>query len=184
MVKVSYKSFENNLLLVLFFFIICACSNDLDKIKKITYDPKSPDEVSKNLTIYHSESGYAKLNIFAQHAETYSEPPVTKLKDSVKIDFFDENGTISSTLTAKYGEIDHKTDKMYVKDSVKLTNHADQRTLYTSILYWMQADSSIYTDQNVRIESPKGIAYGTSLHAKQDFSYYKITDPKGIYEFE
>lgn len=161
-----------------------SCTNDLDKIKKITYDPKAPNEVSVNLNIYYADSGYAKLNIFAVHAETYSKPHITKLKDSLKVDFYDDQGKITTTLTAKYGEVDHETGKMFVKDSVKLVNHADQRTMYTSILYWNQSDSTIYTDQNVRLISPKGKAFGTSLRAKQDFTSYKITDPRGAYEFD
>lgn len=164
--------------------VFSSCTNDLDKIKKITYDPKSPDEVSRNLTIYYADSGYAKLNIFAVHAETYNKPHVTHLKDSLKVDFFDDNGTITSTLTAKFGEINHDTGMMYVKDSVKLVNHSDKRVLHTTVLYWNQSDSTIYTDQNVRLVSPKGTAYGTSLTTKQDFSRYEITDPRGAYEFE
>src|SRR5690606_4447424 len=117
-------------------------------------------------------------------AETYSKPHVTKLKDSLKVDFFDEKGTITSTLTAKYGEVNHETGRMFVKDSVKFVNHADKRIMYTDILYWDQSDSTIYTDQNVRLISPKGKAYGSSLKAKQDFSSYKITDPRGAYEFD
>lgn len=170
------------LLLSTIFFV--SCTNDLDKIKKITYDPKSPDEVSRNLTIYYADSGYAKLNIFAVHAETFSKPHLTVLKDSLKVDFYDEMGTITSTLTAKYGEVDHASGKMFVKDSVKLVNHSDQRTMYTTILYWTQGDSSIYTNENVRLVSPKGVAYGTSLRTKQDFSMYKITNPRGAYEFD
>jgi len=184
MTKMFFKYCESILKIILIIACVSACTNDLDKIKKITYDPKSPDEISKNITIYQSKEGLTKITIFAKHAETYSEPPITQLKDSLKIDFFDENGNITSILTAKFGEINHQTNKMYVKDSVKLVNIADKRTLYTSILYWEQADSSIYTDQNVQLESEKGIAYGTSLKAKQNFSYYKITDPKGAYEFE
>jgi LPS export ABC transporter protein LptC len=164
--------------------VLFSCKNDLHKIKKITYDPNSPDEVSQRLRIYYADSGYAKLNIFALHAETYSKQQLTKLKDSIQVDFFDDNGTITSTLTAKYGEVNHESGKMFVKDSVKLVNHADNRTMYTSILYWNQSDSTIYTDQNVRLVSPKGTAFGTSLKAKQDFTNYKITDPRGAYEFE
>ncbi|HLU87843.1 MAG TPA: LPS export ABC transporter periplasmic protein LptC [Taishania sp.] len=164
--------------------MLISCTNDLDQIKRITYDPKSPDEVSQNISIYFADSGYAKLTIFAVHAETYSKPHVTKLKDSLKVDFFDEKGTITSTLTAKYGEVNHETGRMFVKDSVKFVNHADKRIMYTDILYWDQSDSTIYTDQNVRLISPKGKAYGSSLKAKQDFSSYKITDPRGAYEFD
>lgn len=160
-----------------------SCTNDLNKIKKITYNPESPDEVSQKLTIYYVDSGYAKLNIFALHAETYSKQQLTKLKDSIQVDFFDDNGKITTTLTAKYGEINHESGKMFVKDSVKLVNHADKRTMYTTILYWNQLDSTIYTDQNVRLVSPKGTAFGSSLTAKQDFTSYRITDPRGAYEF-
>lgn len=161
-----------------------ACTNDLDKIKKITYDPKSPNEVSTNLNIYFADSGYAKLNIFAVHAETYSKPNVTKLKDSLKVDFYDDNGVVTSTLTAKYGEVNNDTGQMFVRDSVRLLNHADQRLLKTTILYWNQSDSTIYTNENVQLDSPKGRAYGTSLKAKQDFTSYKITDPRGAHEFD
>lgn len=169
--------------LIVVIVLLVGCTNDLDKIKKITYSPKAPDEVSQNLTIYFADSGYAKLNIFASHAETYSKPHITQLKDSLKIDFFDEKGVITTTLTAKFGEVNHDTGKMYVKDSVRLVNHAEKRIMYTSILYWNQSDSTIFTDQNVRLISPKGKAYGTSLKAKQDFTNYRITDPRGAYEF-
>lgn len=160
-----------------------ACTNDFNSIKKITDDPKSPNEVSVNLNIYYADSGYAKLNIFASHAETFLNPHITYLKDSLKVDFYDEDGQITSTLTAKYGEVNHESGKMFVKDDVKLVNYADKRTLYTSILYWNQMDSTIYTDQQVRLVSPKGQAFGSSLKAKQDFTSYKITDPRGAYEF-
>lgn len=164
--------------------LLSSCTNDLNQIQRITYDPKSPNEVSKNMSIYFADYGYAKINIFAKLAETYANPHVTILKDSLKVDFFDENGEISSTLTAKYGEVNHETAKIFVRDSVQLTNHKDQRTMYTSVLYWNQLDSVIYTDQRVCLKSPKGIAFGSSLHAKQDFTTYKITDPKGAYEFD
>lgn len=164
--------------------ILYSCTNDLDTIKKITYDPESPDEVSQNLTIYYADSGYAKLNIYALHAETYTKSQITQLKDSLKVDFYDDFGQVTSTLTAKFGEINHESGRMYVKDSVKLVNHSDKRTLYTSILFWNQKDSTIFTDENVKLVSPKGTAYGSSLRAKQDFTYYKIKDPKGAYEFD
>ena len=172
------------LVLSAFSAVFYSCTNDLDKIKKITYDPKAPNEVSKNLSIYFADSGYAKLNIFAVHAETYAKPHVTLLKDSLKVDFYDENGRITTTLTAKYGEVNHETGKMFVKDSVKLVNHAEERTMYTTILHWNQSDSTIYTDENVRLVSPKGKAYGTSFRARQDFTNYKITNPRGAYEFD
>ena len=165
--------------------IFFSCSNDLDSIKRVTFDPKAPDEVTKDLSVYYTDSGYAKVNIYAAIAETYSKPEhITKLKDSLKVDFFDEKGVITTTLTAKYGEINYATGQMFVKDSVRLYNYHDQRELRTKTLYWNQKDSTIYTNDNVRLKSRKGVGFGTSIRTKQDFSYYKLTDPRGQYEFD
>ena len=165
--------------------IFFSCSNDLDSIKKVTFDPKAPDEVTKDLSVYYTDSGYAKVNIYAAIAETYSKPEhITKLKDSLKVDFYDENGIITTTLTAKYGEVNYATGQMFVKDSVRLYNYKDERELRTKTLYWNQKDSTIFTDDNVRLKSRKGIGFGTSIRTRQDFSYYKLTDPRGQYEFD
>ena len=52
--------------------ILNSCVNDLDSIQKVTYDPKAPDEVTKNLRVFYTDSGYARVEIFASLAETYS----------------------------------------------------------------------------------------------------------------
>ena len=169
---------------MLFSFTI-SCTNDLDTIKQVTYDPNAPDDVTKDLSVYYTESGTAQVNIYASIAETYSKPRhITKLKDSVKVDFYDANGVITTSLTANYGEVDYEKGEMYVKDNVRLWNVKDQRELRTSKLTWNQKDSTIFSNDNVIVKSPKGIGYGTSIVTKQDFSYYKLTDPRGKYEFD
>ena len=80
----------------LFFLVFCtllsSCVNDLNKIKTVTYDPKSPDDVTENLEIVQTDSGYAKFQLFAKLAETYSKPEtVTKLKDGLKVNFFSKD---------------------------------------------------------------------------------------------
>lgn len=165
--------------------IFFSCTNDLDTIKRITFDPKAPDDVTKNLEVYYTDSGYAKVKIYAAIAENFSKPVhITKLKDKLKVDFFDEEGKITSSLTAKYGEINYSTGMMFVQDSVRLWNHADKREMRTNKLFWNQKDSTIYSNEKVTVNSPKGTGYGTSITTKQDFSYYKLSNPQGKYEFE
>ncbi|MFM9029024.1 MAG: hypothetical protein ACKOQ6_13695, partial [Bacteroidota bacterium] len=51
--------------------ILFSCVNDLESIKKVTYDPKAPDEVTKDLSVFYTDSGYARVEITAKLAETY-----------------------------------------------------------------------------------------------------------------
>lgn len=164
--------------------VFAGCVNDLETIQRVTYDPKAPDEVTKDLRVFYNDSGYARIEILAALAETYSKPEmVTKLKDGLRVNFFSPDGKIVSSLTALYGEVNFSTGKLYVKDSVELYNFAKKQRMLTEILYWNQRDSSIYTHSSVVVRSPGGILYGDGLRTKQDFSEYVFLKPRGKYDF-
>lgn len=162
--------------------VFSSCVNDLDTIQKVTYDPKAPDEVTKNLEIIYNDSGYIQIGLYAKLAETFSKPQhVTKLKDGLKVDFYSEEGKIMSTMTALYGEYNYTTQKVMVRDSVVLINHAKQQYLETEELFWNQGDSTIYTDSYVLIKTKgKGITgRGKGLRTTQSFDKYTILEPVG-----
>ncbi len=169
---------------VVFFCILTGCKDDIAAMKKVKESKNAPSEVVQKFNMLFNESGVAKLNVYSDIAETFiTSERITQLKDSLKIDFFDEQGIVQSCLYAKYGEINYETGEMFVKDSVHLHNLADDRHMYTSILFWNQKDSMIYTNEKVKLVSSKGVGYGESFKAHQDFSYYKVTKPTGKYEF-
>jgi LPS export ABC transporter protein LptC len=174
---------------ILFFLVIgsilTACVNDLETIEKVTFNPKSPDDVTKDLHIFFSDSGYAKIELSAALAETFSKPTsLTKFKDGLKVNFFDKKGKVASTLTALYGEINYSDGRMVVRDSVQLYNHAKKQRMLTENLHWNQRDSSIYTNSNVVVKSPQGIVYGQGIRTKQDFSSYVFLKPYGKINFD
>ena len=161
-----------------------SCKGDIAAMKVVKGRKDAPSEVIKNFHLQFNEHGYSKLGIYADLAETYvGKQRITQLKDSLKVDFYNANGEIQSSLYAKYGEINFDSGEMFVKDSVHFHNLADDRHMYTTIMFWNQKDSMIYTNEKVRLVSSKGVGYGDSFKAKQDFSYYKITRPRGKYEF-
>lgn len=163
-----------------FVALFSSCVNDLESIKKVTYDPKAPDEVTKNLRVFYTDSGYARVEVYAALAETYSKPEaVTKLKDGIKVNFFSADGKIVSTLTALYGEINNTKGTMFVRDSVQLVNYEKKQRMETEALFWNQKDSAIYTTSNVVVRSPDGIVYGDGIRTKQDFSSYEFLKPHG-----
>lgn len=171
--------------LLLALFTLQSCVNDLQSIQRVTYDPKAPEEVTKNLRVFYNDSGFARIEIYAALAETWSSPEmVTKLKDGVKVNFFSEDGKVVSTLTALYGEVNFSKGKLFVKDSVQLYNHVKKQRLITESLHWNQRDSTIYTHSSVVVRDPAGVLYGDGIRTKQDFSEYTFLKPRGKYDFD
>jgi len=159
--------------------IFYSCVNDLDKVKKITSHPDSPDETSENLHIIYTDSGFAQIEIFATIAETYSNPTaVTKFKDGLKVNFYNDEGEIQSVLTSLFGEIDNEKGNITVRDSVELVNVEEQKTLKTEVLYWNKSGDSIYTNRPVVITSPDMVLSGVGAWTTPAFDtaqFYKPT---------
>ena len=185
MIKISNLIVTKLLTSILLCLSLFSCVNDLESIQKVTYDPKAPDEVTKNLRVFYTDSGYARVEVFASLAETYSKPiAVTKLKDGIKVNFFSADGKIVSTLTALYGEVNYANGTFFVRDSVQLVNHEKKQRMETEALFWNQKDSSIYTTSNVVVRSPQGVLYGDGIRTKQDFSEYEFLKPYGKINFD
>ena len=84
-----------------------------------------------------------------------------------------------STLTAKYGKINHEKDEILIRDSVRFYHLAKKQLLKTELIQWHRKDSTISTDAPVFVISPKGNFSGKGLKARQDFSSYEILHPQG-----
>ncbi|MEN9969029.1 MAG: export transporter periplasmic protein LptC [Bacteroidota bacterium] len=167
------------------FLLLSSCENDVALVQRISYQADAPTESTKNLVLTYAEDGYAKVEIHAALAETYrGQAQITKIKDSLKVYFFNEVGDVVSTLSALYGEINYSTGELMVKDSVRLYNHKKQQTLETEALFWNQKDSSIFTESAVIVRSPKGKIFGKGIRTKQDFSNYVLLQPVGSWQIE
>ncbi|WP_341903015.1 MULTISPECIES: LPS export ABC transporter periplasmic protein LptC [Fluviicola] len=160
--------------------VVCSCVNDLDTIKQITFKSTDPEQKTEELYVLQTEGGFPQFKLYAPLAEAYSKPEqVTKFKEGIKVEFFDDGGNQESVLTGLYGEINETKGTMRVLDSVQLYNPARKQTLYTEALYWDQKDSLIFTDKMVMIKSPTELIYGKGIRAKQDFSFYEFLEPQG-----
>lgn len=168
-----------------FLLVLSACENDIALVQRISYEADAPTESTKNLILTYAESGFARVKIHAALAETYrGKSQITKIKDSLRVYFFNEKGNIVSTLSALYGEINYNTGELMVKDSVRLYNHKKKQTLETEALFWNQKDSSIYSRSSVIVRSPKGKVFGEGIKTKQDFSSYVLLKPVGAWQID
>jgi LPS export ABC transporter protein LptC len=186
---ITIKSKKKYILLVIYLLsllIIYSCENDLEAIQKITFDTNTPDETTKDLHIMISDSGYAKVEIIATLAETFrNKTHITKVKDSLRVNFFNDKGKVISTLFALYGEINFTNGTIIVKDSVRLYNFKNKQMLETEALYWNQRDSTIYSLSQIIVRSPKGIVIGKDgIKTTQEFNKYELLKPEGKIQIE
>lgn len=159
--------------------ILLSCSNDLEKVKRITTTPDSPEETSENFHVIFTDSGWASFELKATIAETYIEPrKVTKFKDGLRVNFFDNLGNITSILTSIYGEVDEETGNIMVRDSVEFLNVEKQETLKTEILYWSKDGDSIYTDKPVVMRGPDKIITGIGARTNQTMDTLIVHRPQ------
>ncbi|GAB5416550.1 MAG: hypothetical protein Crog4KO_34120 [Crocinitomicaceae bacterium] len=162
--------------------ILFSCVNDLDAIEKATYSDDAADEVTQNLEILYTDSGYAQVRVQAALAETDKLPKhITRLKDGLRVDFFENDGKIGSTLTALYGEVDYATGIMFVKDSVVLYNYEKKQWLETEELFYNQNDSTIHTSKYYVVKTEgKGITgSGEGMRTTPSFRDYETWKPVG-----
>lgn len=167
-------------LLIPLLSMLFSCVNDLEKIQKVVVKNTDPNERIQHLQLFFSDSGYAKVRLYTNLAETFYQPQnITKLKDSLCVFFYDEKGQVETILTGHYGEYYPNENKVIVQNNVKLIKPSQKQVMETEELIWKQADSSIFSNRAVTITTPEGKFYGDGVKTKQDFTSYEFLKPRG-----
>jgi LPS export ABC transporter protein LptC len=168
---------------VIFLFLLPflgSCINNMEDVQRISFNKKSPDEAVIDFRLIYNELGSAKVEVRSAYSESFRQPEyITYLKDSLRVNFFAEDGTIKSSMTAKFGKINHTKDIIEIRDSIRFYNYGKKQLLKTELLFWNRKDSTITTDKPVMVTAPNGYFYGKGVRAKQDFSTYEILRPEG-----
>lgn len=168
------------LFLLLFLPFLASCINNMDDIQRISLKKNTPDEAIIDFRLIYNESGSAKVEVLSAYSESFRQPEyITYLRDSLRVNFFSEDGTVKSSLTAKFGKINHTKDMIEIRDSIRFYNYGKKQLMKTELLYWNRKDSTISTDKPVIVIAPNGYFYGKGVRAKQDFSSYEILKPEG-----
>ncbi len=92
---------------------------------------------------------------------------------SPRIEFFDEDGELRSTLTARTGLLRQRTSDMEVLGNVVVTS-ADGTVLETERLLWCELKGKIETDRAVRVTKDGDVMTGTGAEADPDLRNLRI----------
>lgn len=151
-----------------------SCKNDLDRVAAVEVGSSSPDRITHQAEYLFTDSGVVRNRLRAGRIDEWAgEPKRTELTEGVELVFFDVDGEVQSTLTARRGRILPKEQRMEVYEEVVFINQKGER-LETEQLTWQQDSARVRTDKAVRIQRGADVIHGLGLDAAEDFSSYVI----------
>lgn len=173
-------------LLVIGYWSLFAACNDLKEEKRQVFTENDVAvEVGRDVEILYSDSAIVRVRVTGSVLYNYTERenPRQEFPAGVKIEFMESDLSISSTLTAKTAARYQEKGRIIARDSVVLLSSKQER-LETEELIWDEKTAKVFTEKFVKVTKPGEIIYGYGLEAEQDFSYWKITVPKGRIKVE
>jgi len=131
-----------------------------------------------NLTTLYSDSAHIKMKMVTPIQLEFDNGD-REFPKGLDIEFYENDGSTSSTLRADYCYFTKKTGLYKATGNViiKGMKHNDQ--LNTEELFWNEKKETVFTEKFVRIEKDGEIHMGDGLEAKQDFSEYTIMKSRG-----
>ena len=138
------------LFLISFLLLILACSNKDIKphIDASISSGELPSQESWNSTIFFTDSGKTKAILYAGHIQVFSQRKETLFDEGLKVEFFNANEQLTTTLTSKRGRVDERTNDLYAIDSVVAVNDSGI-VVKTNELEWRNRDKKIVSDKFV-----------------------------------
>ncbi len=120
-----------------------------------------PDQEFSDFSTVESDSGLVKWKLRAPVARVYNSKKLLVTDDPV-IDFYDEDGKIASTLTAKKGEFNQQTHDLTALGNVVVTTSEGYK-LETESLVWLQELGEIHSEDFVKVTKGSDVLTGYGL---------------------
>jgi LPS export ABC transporter protein LptC len=131
-----------------------------------------PDQEVSDFVVSETDQGRLEWKLFARKAAVY-QARSTIVARSVRVDFFDENGKRSSTLTAREGELNQIQRDMVARGSVVLQT-AEGTRMSTERLRFLNRTQRIVTDDFVRVERAGDVLTGYGFESDPELRHFEF----------
>jgi len=140
-----------------------------------------PSQESWHSTITFTDSGIVKAIVTAGHIYAFDNTRITYLDSGVVVDFFDEMGKHTTTLTSKRGSVDEGTNNLEAMGNVIVTSDSGT-VVRTEKMFWTNEQQMIHSPEFVHITSPTEDVTGTGFESDHNLRNYKIFKVTGTAE--
>jgi LPS export ABC transporter protein LptC len=168
-------SLRHYLFVIIFvYFFSTGCEEKIKpSISSVTIGQNIPTQESWNATITFTDSGRVTGILRAGHIAMFSDKRLTLLDSNIVVDFYDEYGQHTSSLTARQGKVNDITNDFEAHQNVVVISDSGT-TLRTEDLYWNNQTQKIFTPAYVEITSPKEQLQGHGFESDKSLKHYTI----------
>ena len=138
----------------------------------------SADQILFGLMHHVTENGVKRSLVEADTAYMYDATQTAELK-KVKVTFYDENGAVSSVLTANEGTYLQQTGAMTARGDVVGTS-PDGRTLRTSELQYDPNTRKVSTEKRFTFLRNGNLLEGDAFISDVNFTNIVVDRPRGV----
>ena len=161
-------------------FLLESCSDHENK-KPVVYD--GPLQEAEDIEMHYVEKSTVKMKMQAKKIFEMQNGD-RDFPEGIYLEFYSDLGILTSTLRADKAYYFKDEDKWRGRGKVEVKNMEKNQQLNTEELFWKPNTKRIFTDKFVTIHTEDEVIYGTGLNAKEDLSWYKITQPEGEFAVE
>jgi len=167
------------LFITLTIFFLLGCSGEQKETATPIIEEDYPDQESWDATILITREGQTIGYLKAGHIQKFTKKNLTLLLDSIKVDFYDEEGQHTSILTSLGGKVFDLTQDMLAYGNVVVISDSGM-TLYTDTLKWNNEEQKIISEIPIKVTTEEGdTLYGDSFKSDPNLKNREITNPRG-----
>jgi LPS export ABC transporter protein LptC len=131
-----------------------------------------PDQVASDFNMSETDQGRVEWKLYAREASVYNARAVVAAR-GVRVDFFDDRGARTSTLTSREGELNQVRHDMSVKGDV-VVQTTDGVRLTTQSLRFVNDTQKIVSDEFVRIDRRGDVLTGYGFESDPNLQHYEF----------
>lgn len=156
--------------------VASSCNSDELNTAPMLYD--GPMLEADSIRTLYSDSAIVRVMVQAPKQFEF-ESGDREFPEGIYIEFFEPDGTISSTLLADYGFYFSEEERYTGIGNIVVEGRKENNKLLTDTLHWSPPEEKVYTKAFVTIIEDADTLRGNGLEAAQDFSSYTILKPDG-----
>ena len=131
-----------------------------------------PDQEVSDFVVTETDAGKPQWTLYARSAAIYNARN-TIIAQAIRVDFFDDKGARSSTLTAREGELNQQRRDMVARGDVVLQTTEGTR-MSTEELQYLNQRNRIVSDRFVRVEHEGDVLTGVGFESDPNLEHYEF----------